>query len=240
MYRIAVCDNNRLDLSALQNAVESILNKHGVEYQISLFESYQSMISAWDRGMFHLLILDIMLDNENGIEVAQGLRRQNSRVGIIFVTAYPEYALKGYSVQPIQYLLKPVQPEALEEALCTHYEHFFKPQTLILKAKDGTCSIPLRDISHIEIYGHTATVHTEAGLTSCSAKLSELEQRLASLGFVRCHKSFLVHLRHIRYIKRYEICLKNNSIIPVGKARYADVQSAFIRFHDSDDKHIYI
>lgn len=234
MYKVAICDDEQEMRRTEKSLTEQIMAKLGIDYELSVFGSEQELLAAYDKGRsYDLLILDIQLGEQNGILLAKALRTREVQAGIIFVTAFSGYALEGYSVQPVQYLLKPISAQKLEEAIRIHHDTQYKPRMLILNTTQGISSVPLRDIQYIEVYGHTIEVCTPSGRLCCRTNLSKLEEQLSDKAFIRCHKSYLVNLHHVHSIKRYDIRLKSGESIAVGKNRYMEVQSSFIQFHNN-------
>ncbi|MDL2327649.1 LytTR family DNA-binding domain-containing protein [Ruminococcaceae bacterium OttesenSCG-928-A11] len=235
MYRVAICDDEPAILEATRELCGHALDELEADYELTSFCGPQPLLDALHQGAFnfHVLVLDIDLGGEeNGIAVARTLRQAGVGCGIIFATAFADYALDGYSVQPIQYLLKPLDPAALREALRLNYNSVYRKRHLIITPRDGTQAIPIADIHYIEIMGRTATFHTGQGTLNCPARLKDLELELMDDNFVRCHKSFLVNLGKVQRVKRYEFQLKTGETVPISKSYYTAAQTAFIRYHN--------
>ncbi|MDL2293138.1 LytTR family DNA-binding domain-containing protein [Ruminococcaceae bacterium OttesenSCG-928-D13] len=235
MYRVALCDDEPAILEATRELCGKALDELEADYEITSFLGPRPVLEALRQGVpdHHVFVLDIDFGGtENGIQLAEALRKSGYEGDIIFATGHREFALEGYSVQPIQYLLKPVEPAALRDALRLNYERTYRRRHLIIHPKEGTQAIPIGDIYYIEIMGRTATFHTGQGNFNCPARLKDLELELLDDNFVRCHKSFLVNLYKIQRVKRYEFQLKNGEVVPIGKSHYTAAQTAFIRFHN--------
>lgn len=231
MYRIAICDDEPLFAENLCRQVNDLLFRHEIDYSVTIFSDPGSLLSLLRRepDAFQLVLLDIMMGDVNGIDFARALRESKSRIGIIFITASPSFALEGYSVRPVQYLLKPVDPEKLKEAILFDYEQNFTRKRLLVTSGQKTFSLAFSDISFIEVYGHTLKIHTEKDTVECPGALKELESTLPDC-FLRCHKSYIVNLERVSDIKRYEFTLDTGSRVPIGKEKYFSVQNAFVSY----------
>ena len=232
IYRVAVCDDNdtmREELSAL---CRQILTEDNIEYELTEFAAageLEEQLNA-DRCPFDLLILDIKMDGMTGIELARSLRARNNRVSIIFVTAYEDYLPDGYSVQPVHFLLKPVQKEMLADAIHTDLKLNHLPKTAVLRIGNKILHLPIADIKYAESYNHNVVIHQSRRNDSYYISLTELEKQLPSGYFARCHNSYIVNLNEVQKIERKELHLKSGEVVPVGRAYYQAFQSAFVRY----------
>ncbi len=113
MYRVAVCDDEKLLQEEICRMCGEILQDMGVQHKIQAFGSTKELLAALDvQEGFDLICLDIMMPEKNGMEFAYELRRRDEETSILFISSSTTYLLDGYGVRPVQYLLKPVQRAA--------------------------------------------------------------------------------------------------------------------------------
>lgn len=106
---IAVCDDQANDLDEMETMTSELLEAEGISCGISRFEDAGSLLSAAQGGeTFDILLLDVMMENLNGIELAAALRKQGNDTAIVFISINREMALLGYEVSAVRYLAKPV------------------------------------------------------------------------------------------------------------------------------------
>ena len=118
LYRVAVCEDEAILCANLCAQCESILDKLKVEHRITSFSSAEKLENALLAGEeFSLLCLDILMGGKSGMKLAQELRQRDDKTSILFITSSTEFLKDGYSVRPIQYLLKPVQAAELEQKI---------------------------------------------------------------------------------------------------------------------------
>lgn len=99
------------------------------------------------------------------------------------------------------------------------------PDAVTLRSGGQTIRLPAGSIVYAEVFGHELHVHTDSGQTHCGrGRLSALEAQLAGCGFLRCHRSYLVQLRHVRSLRRYRITLADGAELPVSKQNYLAIQ----------------
>lgn len=203
-----------------------------LEYQVTVFCNPQDLLTALLKhpDTYHLLLLDIMLGRDNGIAVAKTLRENNNmNLGIIFITSNPGFALDGYMVHPIQYLLKPVDHDKLKEAILFDYSQHYVEKHLLISSGSVVHSFSYREIYYIEVIGHTLRIYKKEDAVECTGVLSDLHSELPD-NFLRCHKSFLVNLDWVSDIRRYSFQLYNGKKIPISKGRYNEIQQAFVAY----------
>lgn len=231
MYKIAICDDEPIFAEDLREQVNSILFRLDIEYNLTVFHHPGELMAQLreDPDAFQLLLLDILLGEDNGVALAQALRQSKSRVGIIFVTSSTGFLLEGYAVRPIQYLLKPVDPDKLREAISYDYEQNYTEKRLVITSGLETYSFAYRDILCIEAMGHKLKIHKEKDAVECPGVLADYEQRLPA-GFLRCHKSYIVNMDWVNDSSRFAFRLKNGARVPIAKGRYREVQKTFVAY----------
>lgn len=122
-YRMAVCEDDETVREGICGFCDRILTEEQIPHQIAAFSSAEELEAclAENRGSdepaFHLLILDILMGEKTGMELALELREEDDATGIIFITGCEEYMGMGYNVQAIQFLVKPLNWEKLKKAL---------------------------------------------------------------------------------------------------------------------------
>lgn len=231
MYRIAICDNDKIFSAELHKQVEKSLSFQDLDAQIHEFYNTASFLESMDQGNhYDLIFLDILLDGENGYSFAKQLRNEDIKIDIIFITTTEDYAIAGYEVSPLLYLVKPVTDAQITYAL----EIFIKkhiPQQILLNLSGGLVSIKLNEILYCEVYGHKTYVHLISGETKeLRFSLQKLEDQLPASVFARSHQSYLVNMEHINRISRYKLTLSNGQTIPISQAKYLNLQNKFIAY----------
>lgn len=116
--RIAVCDDERKACIEISSMAKKILQEENIPYSISVYENASGLLKDIQNGVsFQIFLLDVLMDEMDGIELAAELRKQKNKAAIIFISITREMALKGYEVSAARYLEKPLNEEKLKEAL---------------------------------------------------------------------------------------------------------------------------
>lgn len=232
IYKIAVCEDEDTIRDDMMNMCQEILAEENTECSLDGYASAEELEQVvWqDRNRYDLLILDIQMGGMSGIEFSKKLRQYDNRVSIIFVTSCEYYLAEGYEVQPIHFLLKPIDKEKLAEAVRTDLKINHRKKSVVIHMKGKMVSLKLADTIYIESLNHSLTVHSRSDSTVFWMTLSELERQLPSDQFSRCHNSYIVNLDYVSEISRSWLVLKNGEKLPVGRMYYKTFQQAFVRY----------
>ena len=230
-YSIAVCDDIASDREEIVRLTEAYYREEGVAFRIKDYESAASLLAAIEGGeKFHLLLLDVMMENLNGIELAAALRRQRDDTAIVFVSLNREMALLGYEVAAARYLSKPLNVEKLQEALAFCYQSFHESREILVPTAKGGLRIVPQDIFFVEAGERGTRVFLPDEKIDTSLRMFEQEAMLPQKQFVLCHRAFLVNLAAVKYIRRYELELQNGMVVPISKHRFNFVKDRLIEY----------
>lgn len=230
MYRVAICEDEAVFLLEEEAVCRGILDRLNMEYHISVFETGADLMAAYSDGArYDLLLLDIVMDELSGIEIARRLREQESDAAIIFITANPEYAMQGYDVGALHYLMKPLDGEALCRIISADYKRRFSRKYLIVKSGTQTLRLPLDDVICLEVMGRRVKITMLDGEIETSTKLVELLENLPKEHFFRCHVGYVVNLSKIQTLSRTDAVAVNGKRVPVSRAYSKAVEKAFLK-----------
>ena len=207
MFTIAICDDNKQDCSNLCNMVEQYFcGKQKIE--LHSFQSGLVLYQFMKSQNVHLVIMDIMLDNQSGIDIVKQLKYIAPDCKIIFVSINPEYFQDVYYVDHLQFLVKPIERKRLDFAL-----------------------ILSESILYFEVSGHNTTICLNDGTEqTCYISLKEIERKLNQATFLRCHRSFIVNMKHVSRYERSSLQLDDKHMISIGKKYEKDVRQRLMSY----------
>jgi DNA-binding LytR/AlgR family response regulator len=232
MYKVAICEDEEVFSKEHERICREILEKHGIEYDISVFPNGKAFFSVFPKheNQFDLILLDIVMDGLNGIEIARKIREADKNVVIIFITSNKDYALQGYEVNALNYLMKPIDKSVLEKMIIQAYNEKFSDRVIVIKMGEQHFRIPINDIVYLETSGRRVTVTTFDKTIYYSGKLTDLLLELPKDRFVRCHQAFAVNVNNIRELNRKDAVAITGRIIPVSRTFMNDTKNAFLRY----------
>ncbi|WP_020568067.1 LytR/AlgR family response regulator transcription factor [Neolewinella persica] len=183
---------------------------------------------------YDLAFIDIKLKNENGIDLAKGI--SNYCNNIVFVTAFDEYAVRAFQTEAIHFLLKPVDPELLQQAvargLAGNYRLNLLKDRLFLRTKERINVLKYEEIQYIVGDGNYATFHTtNGGSLMVSRNLAYYEKLIDSPVFARSHQSYLIHLQFISEIMvaNHLVIMDDGTKIPISRRLRDPFVKAFMQ-----------
>ena len=230
MYQVLICDDERAHLKREAELVREILEEAEVQAQITCFLERGGLLSALKEQEGHcLLLLDILLGDDNGVELARELRALNQDLGLIFATTSRDYIFDGYDVHAIQYLIKPLERDRLRRAVLYDYEQNCEDARLRVSGKEGTLSLRLSEILYLESVRRGAVVHlTDGTRVEAAGVLGEVTASLPPHRFQPCHRFYCVNLDQVRAIHYGSVDLLGGERVPVGRRYQKDFERAFL------------
>lgn len=164
------------------------------------------------------------------MEFAYELRREGSETSILFITSSTDHLLDGYGVRPIQYLLKPVDPDALARALADDLRLNHAPRTVSVTVRGRTTVMPRSDILYVESRNHGCSFVMKDRESFFWLSMAQAEELLPKEQFCRCHNSYLINLAQVVRTDTHDVELSGGAVLPVSR-RFADkFQSALTRY----------
>ena len=229
--KIAVCDDSHQQAQYIKSLAGKWAKGNNLKVTIDMFESAEGFKSARSgSAKFDIVLLDIEMGGQNGVELARELRKSGEKLCIIFVTGFADYISEGYDVSALHYLMKPVKEDKLFEVLDRAVKTLEKePEFLALEINRKNLVIPLCDIVYIESSLNYVIIYTAKEQYKIKMSLTEIEDKLGG-GFFRCTRSFIAGLRYVRIITKKEIILTTGTSIPLGRGLYQDINNAFIKY----------
>lgn len=233
---IAIVDDEKIQVELLEKYVQNWAIDNNITIETEHFHSAESFDFSWSMDKkYHIVLLDVQMSGQNGVDLAKRIREEDSIVNIIFITAIIDYIQEGYDVDAINYLNKPIKEEKLHKCLDKAVSRIPKEEKIIFINVDGQVHrIVQKDITYIEAFAHYIEVNTINSKYTVKKSISSIETELESSAFIKCHRSYIVGLRHIRSIGNSEIDLDNGAMVPVSRRQYASVNMAFIKYFSGE------
>ncbi len=237
MYKFALCDDIPQELQKLDTLLTTYKQIHTErEFTIHPFISMEALLMDIElNAEFDLLLLDIFLPKKSGIDAAKELRKNGYACPIIFLTTSKDFALEAFSVQAIQYLLKPVSQQDFFSALDYAFLYMNEKKLKYLNVKsDGEIKrIAFRDILFVEARGNYQYLSLwDGNIIRVRMTSAEMYEELGQYScFVRSGASFIVNLSHISGINAKEIILVNGAKIPVPRGAYAALREQYFSYY---------
>lgn len=214
--KIAVCDDEQESLILTK---EILQNYKSISITIDCFTSGKELLHS--NAAFDIILLDIDMPDLSGIETAKKIRETNPSVPILYLTDYTDYVFSAFEVHAFAYLIKPVKQMELFKHLDDLLHFLEKKPSPVLEfvTTSGIVRLACDQIFYFEYQSRKIRMVTEEGVFILPEKIGVLAARMKDYDFEMPHKSFVVHLYHVRALKGYDILMMNGDRIPLSQKK---------------------
>ena len=219
MVRIAIVEDNSNDLACLKDCLQEYEQEQNASFSLFSFSNPLDFLEAY-RPDFDLVFLDIELPLLNGIETARRLRALDSVVALVFITNMEQYAVNGYEVDALDFVVKPINYYRFSSMMRKALRIIARKEEkeVVIYSSGNISRIRISHIYYVEVRDHLLIYHTDQGRMESWGKLSEVESDLAEDGFARCSTSYLVNLRHVASVEGNNVSVAGTKL-PVSQRR---------------------
>ena len=190
MLHIAIVE----DEENYSRELEEYIHRYGVEtsrqFKVTHFQDGEDIVESYSGG-FDLLLMDIQMEFMDGMTAAEKIRERDQEVQIIFITNRNDYAIRGYEVDALDYVLKPVSYYIFAKKLDKAFSRIAnkKSETITISTKNGVRRIKTEELYYIESDAHNLIYHTVKGDYTTRERIKDAEKILENKGFFRSNKS---------------------------------------------------
>ena len=226
--RIAVCDDEELFRIEFKSVLDKVLIN--AEYDIDTFSGGSSLYEAFLKNPFDLVFLDIEMPGIDGITLAKRLRAVSENVQIVFLTSHIEYALEGYEVNALRYLVKPVDMNKLSEVLKYIQDKKNNSRQIMIKQEGEDIVIDISDIIYMESMDKNVRIVTSKSEYITRYNISDYEEELKNSGFLRIHRGYLISLSKVKKIVKNDVVMDGDISLPVSRSNIKTLKDALYEY----------
>lgn len=229
--KIAICDDSAQDLALITETTRQVLQRVKISHSVAVYTRSKELFSAIQSGKrYNLLVLDVMMDELDGMQLATQLREQDEQASIVFVSSNREMALHGYKVSAARYLTKPLNEDDLQEALLYCCRQWQRKKEILLPTVGGQHRISFAEIQYVEAFDRGTRFVLADEAVETRLKFSEVARMLPQTSFVLCHRAYIVNIALTRRIRQYEFTMKSGATVPISRYRYNEVNRQFVEY----------
>lgn len=225
--RIAICDDDWHMQQTLRLFIDQTYQD--LDVLMDGYTSGEALLAAVQKQScaYELILLDIEMRGLDGIETARRVRVLRPDCYIVFITSHDEFALTGYEVAAFRYLLKPLQPEKLTEAISAVRAELANQYTLHLEDGTEEALVRAKDVYYIEAQDKRVRVVTREAVLSDRHSLDEMAAMLKDEDFYRIHRSYLINMRYVVRLDGTNVQLANGDVVPISRLRKKAFKNVF-------------
>ena len=213
MTRIAIVEDEEKYYHILKEYIQKYSGENSEEIEAVWFQNGVEFLEKFHSD-FDILLLDIEMPVMDGISVARDARKVDDYMIIIFITNMAQYAIHGYEVNALDYVIKPISyyPFSVKLRRAIRMIRETSGNSLLLPFDGEDRRIPTKDILYVEVHSHTIEYYTYSGISRITGTLKMVEQNLSDDYFVRCNSCYLVNLRHVTGLKDDTVIVEGHSL----------------------------
>lgn len=213
MRNIAVVEDEDMAADLLISYIQRYSQLSGEKFNVSRFTNAADFLENY-RAIYAVVFMDIQMPKMNGMDGAMELRKLDKTVSIIFITNLVQYSQKGYEVDAVSFLVKPVSyfDFSLKFRKALNIYVMNEERSITIKYRGGLCRISTDKLMYVEIIAHRLYYHLIDDDIDITGVLSEVEKELSEYGFLRCNSCYLVNPKFVVAVKGNEVQVGNRTL----------------------------
>ncbi|HHW89677.1 MAG TPA: response regulator transcription factor [Clostridiales bacterium] len=229
-FKIAIVEDDKQSAKILASYINRYSEENNIEIDIMHYNDGDEIVYEY-KPIYDIIFLDIEMRLLDGVTAAKHIRKLDKDVIIIFVTNMPQYALKGYEVGALNYLLKPITYFAFSLELKRAAEKIQSKENsyLIFSTKDETIRLHTSEVAFIESMKHKLIIHARGEQYVITGTMKEIENKLTKFNFFRCNNCYLVNLARVTGVKDNFVIIDEYELL-ISRPRKKAFMEALTKF----------
>ena len=229
MY-IAIVEDDQATRAQLVSYIDRYFSGEKRFYRVDEFSDGLEVLDEY-RASYDLILLDIQMEHMDGLKTAQEIRKSDENVFLVFITNLANYAIRGYSVNALDFVLKPVNYLMLEtvlrraERLLAHRASKY----VTFPTEQGLIRLSVDQVYFVESDGHMVLIHTDRQTYRMRETMKEMERQLSPLGFYRCNNCYLVNMSRLERVEKMVVQIAGREL-SISRPRYRGFMDALADF----------
>lgn len=226
---IAICDDEKIYIDNIIEHLDVFSTDNNIDFEKSIFTNAENMLSSDKK--FDIAILDVEMDNMNGIKLGEELRKRNPHIILIYVTAHKKYLDDALNLNAVRFFEKPLDSQRFYRGLRDAIKRIDN-STISFYLKDGTTTerISAQDIIFVEIEKRKTRIVTCNKEYHSNHHISFWRDNLTSTIFISPHKSYIINFNYVTAYERDYVILDEKYEVRIARNKQSDFYQKFMRF----------
>lgn len=228
--RIAIVEDDEAMQRQLSGYLSDFYRERGSSCQITAFADGDEILEDY-KAAYDLIFLDIHMQRVDGMKTAERIRQLDENVFLVFVTNLANYAIRGYSVGALDFLLKPVNYLMLKQLLI-RVEKLMAARNkrfITLPTEKGMARLDVGQVYYVETEGHNLNIYTSQGIYRQRESMKNMESTLSGYHFARCNNCYLVNLAQVQRVEKSMVVVGDHELA-ISRPRYKQFMDALTRY----------
>lgn len=219
MLRIAVVEDDKTYAAQLKEYLKRYEEQTKKRLSVTVFPDGEDIVTGYSAD-FDIILMDVEMTFMNGMTAAEKIREKDSEVIIIFITNMPQYAIQGYKVDALDYVLKPISYFAFSQKIDRAVNRLKKKEKrwLTIPQKGGRMRINISRLCYVEVRDHDMIYHCTDGEYVSKGTMKDAEEALEGEPFFRCNRCYLVNLEYVENFQGSDVTV-DRDVIQVSRSR---------------------
>ena len=203
MYHIAIVEDEADFSMQLQTFLEQYQKEETMRFKISVFHSGEELLRDY-QPVYDVILLDIEMPGINGMDAAAKLRESDQEVVLMFITNVASYAIRGYEVGALDFVMKPITYYAFSMRFARALKRVRQreQQQILLTLSDGVKKLEIGQIYYVEVQNRILHYHTDEGEYCMRGTMQSVEKALSTHPFAKCNHWYIVNLKHVSQVRQ--------------------------------------
>lgn len=236
MIRVALVEDDEQYRREFLGYLKQYEQQSGQHFRVSVFTDGDEITEGYHAD-YDLILMDIAMRFMDGMTAAEKIRELDSETVIIFITNTPQYVMRGYAVDALDYVLKPVNYYAFSQRIDRAIARMEnrRRRYITVSIKGGIQKLDVSEILYAEVRDHDLLYHTRRDSVLTRGTLADAEALLGEAQFFRCSKCYLVNLEYVDAVQNNDVILDGERI-QVSRARKKDLLDALNNYMNEVSK----
>ncbi len=202
MYHIAIVEDEAVFSEQLQQYLEKYQQENNTRFKVSVFKDGAEIVNDYQK-IYDIILLDISMPQINGMDAAKIIRSQDTDVVLMFITNMAQYAIKGYEVGALDFVMKPINYYTFSMKLTRALKRCQQKakQHILITMPDGVKKFDISQILYVEVQNRMLHYHTADEEYIVRGTMQNVEELLRPYPFVKCNHWYIVNLMHVTEVK---------------------------------------
>lgn len=230
MIRVAIIEDDVRCSQQMYEYLNTFQKESEYKLAVTMYPHGRAFLEDF-QSQFDLILLDIEMPHMDGMTTAKCIRQSDKAVVIVFVTNMPQYAIRGYEVDALDYILKPISYFDFSQRLYRAIGriHNSEKHYVVIYVKGGTRKLDTDDICYVESQRHNLIFHMCNENYKTTGTMKDIEEKLTPWNFFRCSKGYLVSLQHVDAIIN-GCAIVNGMQLLISRTRKAEFLDALAQY----------
>jgi len=224
MVNIAIVEDEQKHADIIKEYLDKYSKEHSILFSTTYFDDGLNILDDYN-SEYDIIFLDIRMKHLDGMATAKRIREFDNNVILIFITSTVQYAVQGYLVDALGYVLKPityVQFAQLLDKAVVNIDQKRKKNYIFFSTNEKQVKLDCVKIFYIESQRNNIIIHTSDENYVTLGPLKKYEGILRQYGFSKCHNAYIVNFAYVSAIQHDEVIMTNGMAIPISRARKKD------------------